>query len=441
MKRFAVLGLLCCCLSLYAQELPRRVFLGIRMDNLTADTRKVMGVNVPGGVLISGVLPASTAESAGFKSGDILLTINHKQVGNTNEVFAALAGYQAGDALQYELLRNNKAIKGKGVFRSFPKESYQDLEMIYTAVNAVSGTQRVMITKPKTTAKLPAVVFIGGIGCYSLDNALDTLRSESQLLNNISRSGFLCARPEKPGMGDNAKHSKPCSEVSFEEELDGYVQTVLALKKRTDVDSTAIYLIGHSMGGVFAPLVAQRTGIKGIIAYGTIGCNFLEHLAKTRRTIAEANEWTPEETDAYIKNFCECVSVIYTEKMSTEEAAKKKPECSDHIALFDLRSRAYMNELFALNIAGAWKPFTGKALLVWGESDYISARDDHRILTDAINYYHSGNAQLLTIPHADHGMQVAASFNAATKRSGPYQPEVGKAMLNWLNVQQGVARQ
>jgi pimeloyl-ACP methyl ester carboxylesterase len=190
------------------------------------------------------------------------------------------------------------------------------------------------------------------------------------------------------------------------------------------------------MGGVFAPLVARQTSLKGIIAYGTFGSNLPEHLAKTRRTIAEAYRMAPDETDDYIRDFNECIGYYFIEKMSSTQAAAKNPGCRETLSVFDFRSRAYNDQLYALNFPAVWKPFAGKTLFVWGGSDYVSAQEDHRILTDAVNYYHPGHATLLVVPHASHSMQAAADFREAKDNPGPYNPEVGKQILSWLNKQQ-----
>jgi esterase/lipase len=124
--------------------------------------------------------------------------------------------------------------------------------------------------------------------------------------------------------GDNSKSCKPCNKVSLNEETAGYVEIVKAIKRRDDVDSNAVYIFGHSMGGVFAPMVAQQTHVKGIIAYGTIGSNFLEYLMKSRKTIAEAYEMSPEESDDLVKDFCECAVYYFADSMTTAEAAAKK---------------------------------------------------------------------------------------------------------------------
>ena len=433
-KLFVTLIFLALALDSISQELPRRGFIGIRMENLTDDMRSLMGLVNTKGVLISEVIPKSTAEEAGFKRGDILVSLNKKGVASSSEVLEALVGFKGGDKFEYQLLREKKAVNGEATFKAFPVEQYNGLVVEYSQAKTLTGLQRMIITRPiSANGKLPVVAFIGGIGCYSLDFALDTSRSEVQLLNKLSREGFMCVRLEKPGMGDNARTSKACGEIGFNEEVTHYAQAIKQLKQRPDVDSSAVYIFGHSMGGVMAPLIAQQTNLKGIMAYGTIGSNFMEYLLKTRRTIGEAYDWEPEETDAYIKDVCECAAFYFAEKMTTEEAATRKPDCREYLEIFDLRARRYNDELYALNIPAAWKLFSGKALIIYGESDYVASRQDHEILVSAINRYHPNNAKLAIVKSADHGMNLAASFQEARTNPGGYNPEIGKTVFAWLH--------
>lgn len=414
-----------------AQELARRSMLGTRLERITDDVKRIMELPSLDGALVSAVVPNSTAEKAGFKKGDILLKINAVEITSPEQAVKEVASHKGGENFSYEILRDKKIVKGTAVFKAVAMEQYKDFEMIYTAVRTGNGVQRMIVSKPAAKTKSPAFIFIGGIGCYSLDNPLDTTLPETQLLNTLTRAGNVCVRAEKPGVGDNTQCTK-CEEVTFNDEVSGYVKMIEKIKTYNYVDSSKIYIIGHSMGGVMAPLIAQHTNVKGIIAYGTIGSNFIEYLNKTRRTIGEAYQWKPEEIDDYIKESCECAGYYFVEKMTTAEAVKKKEVCKDYLPVFDYRSRKYNDELYSLNIPGAWKPFTGKALLIWGSTDYISSKEDHQILTQTVNYYHPGNATFLVLKNVNHGMLNATTFQQAQTSPGAYNPEVGKQILEWL---------
>src|SRR5690606_21295240 len=149
-------------------------------------------------------------------------------------------------------------------------------------------------------------------------------------------------------------------------------------------------------------------------------------------TVGAAYGMSPEETDDLIKHFCACSGYYFVDKLSTAEAAKRNPRCQEYLSVFDSRSRSYHDELYSLNIPGLWKTFSGNTLLLWGESAFIAAREDHQILADAINHYHAGHATFRTIRDAAHDMTVAASFAEARIGIGGYNHEVGLAVLSWL---------
>ena len=344
-----------------------------------------------------------------------------------------MATQASGSKFSYELIRNKKRITGHSVFLTMPEEHYPGLEVVYTDVTSKTGWERIILTKPSNkNGKLPIVVFLTGIGCYSLDTPFDTTKAEIQMLNKLSRAGYICARVEKPGMGDNIGKSKKCEEIGFNDEVDMYIQAVNKLKKRADIDSNEVYLFGHSMGGVIAPIVSRQTPVKGIIAYGTIGSTFIDYLNKTRRTIAQAYNMPPDTADLYVKDYCECAAYYFVEKMSTLQATSKKADCKDYLSVFDYRSRTYNDEMYSVNIPAEWKTFSGNALLIWGSGDYISSKDDHQLVTDAVNYFHPGHAQFVILPNTTHGMLYATDFVQARTNPGAYNPEVGNTVLQWL---------
>lgn len=434
-KLLAFLSILAIAHSAFGQELVRRSFLGIQMENLNDDVIRIMGLKSGNGVLINNVIPNSTASAVGFNTGDILLKINDQTINSTADAVRYVGAQKSNTSFTYQILRDKKIIEGKGTFMPYPKETYPDLSVTYTEVKTTTGVQRVIITESKKGSNGALVVFIGGLGCYSLDSPLDTSRSELQLLNMLARSGYTTIRIEKPGIGDGAGYSKPCNEIGFHEETAGYIDAIAYMKEQAGLKDKDIYIIGHSMGGAMAPLIAAKIDVKGIIAYGTIGSNFMEYLLKTRRTIGEAYDWPAEETDAYVKDYCECASFYFIEKMSVEQAAQRKADCRDYLSVFEARSRKYNDELYALNPAAIWKEYKGRSLIAYGKSDFIASQEDHEILERAINQFYPGMATLALIEGADHGMYSASSFQQARSNPGGYNSRIGSVFVEWLRKQ------
>ena len=84
-KLLAFLFILTIAHSAFGQELVRRSFLGIQMENLNDDVIRIMGLKSGNGVLLNNVIPNSTASAVGFNTGDILLKINDQMINSTTD--------------------------------------------------------------------------------------------------------------------------------------------------------------------------------------------------------------------------------------------------------------------------------------------------------------------------------------------------------------------
>lgn len=102
-------------LHLSGQELPRRPLLGVMLQKLDSDSRRVMDYHDSTGVLIKSIVAKSTAEKAGFKIGDVLLRVNDVDMKTPEQAVRYVANSDGGLAFTYELLREGKKITGTSV--------------------------------------------------------------------------------------------------------------------------------------------------------------------------------------------------------------------------------------------------------------------------------------------------------------------------------------
>ena len=164
------------------------------MENITDETARVMKLPAVKGVLVNSVVPGSTAEAAGLQRGDVWLQFNGQEINSTETGVAGVRVLREGQKFTYTYLRAGQVYQKEAVLKPFPREQYADFDRNMGPLPPIMILLRTLVTRPKQAGKRPAVLFIQGVGCYSLDSPLDTLRSETQ--------SAQCPHP--PGLRDHA---------------------------------------------------------------------------------------------------------------------------------------------------------------------------------------------------------------------------------------------
>jgi serine protease Do/serine protease DegQ len=86
----------------------RRGLLGVNIYTITPDIAEAYGVKETQGALISQVMPDSSAEEAGLKAGDIIVSVDGKPVDDANELRNAIGLKRSGDSVKIEFIRDGK---------------------------------------------------------------------------------------------------------------------------------------------------------------------------------------------------------------------------------------------------------------------------------------------------------------------------------------------
>jgi Do/DeqQ family serine protease len=86
----------------------RRGYLGIGVQDLTAELAKALAIDYTKGALISSISPESAAERAGLALGDIITQIDESPVINAADLRNRIGLMRAGDQLTIHVLRGQK---------------------------------------------------------------------------------------------------------------------------------------------------------------------------------------------------------------------------------------------------------------------------------------------------------------------------------------------
>jgi pimeloyl-ACP methyl ester carboxylesterase len=242
-------------------------------------------------------------------------------------------------------------------------------------------------------------------------------------------------RVDKPGCGDS--EGGPARDVDFDTELDGYRQALRMLKARGDVDAERVFLLGHSMGGVMAPLLAAEIPVRGIIVYGTIARTWTEYMLENSRRQLELADIDPSAIDRQLRDDAALLTYLYAEKLSPREIVARHPRLRPLLEqtitedrYFVDRSLTFFRQLADKNLGAAWESYSGHVLAIWGKADFVSHEDDHALIARIVNRDHPGHGTFLAMDGIDHGFNRAASRRASFERGQSRQPgEFNPAIL------------
>ncbi|HLJ92134.1 MAG TPA: alpha/beta fold hydrolase [Gemmataceae bacterium] len=162
---------------------------------------------------------------------------------------------QVGQAFPLTLKKVAKATESKRPQNPQQPYPYDEVEARYENKKAgirLAGT----LTVPRSGGPFPAVLLISGSGPQDRDETIFGHKPFLVLADYLTRRGIAVLRVDDRGMGGSTGNTmESTSEDSAEDVLAG----VNWLKGRKEIDTSKIGLLGHSEGGIIAPLVASRS--------------------------------------------------------------------------------------------------------------------------------------------------------------------------------------
>jgi pimeloyl-ACP methyl ester carboxylesterase len=138
-----------------------------------------------------------------------------------------------------------------------PKKPYPYAEEEVAYQNKKAGIKLAgTMTLPRSKGPFPAVLLITGSGPQDRDETLMGHKPFKVLADYLTRRGIAVLRVDDRGVGQSTGDHAKATTMDFADDVEA---GVAFLKSRPDIDPRQIGLIGHSEGGVIAPIVAGRS--------------------------------------------------------------------------------------------------------------------------------------------------------------------------------------
>jgi serine protease Do len=96
----------------------QRGLLGVSIADMTTALAKEKGIDYVRGVYVAGVNDGSAAKEIGMKEGDIITSINGKEIVSSAGLQEAVARYRPGDKLKVSYLRKGEQMEGTAVLKN-----------------------------------------------------------------------------------------------------------------------------------------------------------------------------------------------------------------------------------------------------------------------------------------------------------------------------------
>ena len=440
MKLIYTLSFLLCSLHLcQAQNIQRRGRLGVRLEPATDSLAATLGLKESRGMIIRQVFPGATYANAGGQEEDILLAINGMPANPGPAFQEAMQGVREGQTTRFTVWRDGEKLELEVTAAPIPLETSSSSEVIYGEVPFKGGYLRTIVNKPNTPGPHPTIYFIPGYTCSSVEG-FSPIHPYKKLLDSLSGLGYAIFRVEKPGVGDNIGTGN-CLELGFDNELEAYQAAYHAIKQYDFIDRDNIFIWGHSMGGVYAPIIGAKHQPKGVVIYGITHEVWVEYLLKMVRYQNPLLGHDYVETDRDVRTLYALLYEHYYLGKDSKELYKNPDykKILDRDFAFDgenqilFRHEDFWRELNAHNLSEAWAGINGHVLSLFGEADMEAVNDEsQKEIARIVNAGHPGHGTFRLVEGTDHSMiEVGSMEKGARLRSTPEYREYLQEKFNY----------
>ncbi len=376
--------------------------------------------------------------------------------GAFNEDHTLLTGeWRQGGAMPMVLKRVEKETEIKRP--QTPKEPfpYTEKKVVYHNQDKsiqYGGT----LTIPDTNARVPAVILISGSGQQDRDETLFNHKPFWVIADYFSRNGIAVLRVDDRGIGQSTGDVLGATSEDFAADV---LVSLDFLKKQKEIDITKMGLVGHSEGGIIAPIAATKSNdVAFVISLAGPGISGMDILQRQMKYGNNQLGLTAEEvvrSDSFIKMLLGLAADYPDNEELKPIFAKKMQSWLDEQPVEFLEKMGFKGEDANSNI----DKMAGRFFLPWmryflkydpapiieqlripvlalnGELDVqVSASENLAGFEQSLNRGGNKNFKVMSFPNLNHLFQTAetgAAFEYATIEE-TFSPEVLDVMLFWI---------
>lgn len=215
-----------------------------------------------------------------------------------------------------ELTRSEGKIELKRPQTPKPPYSYNSEDVIYH--NKDKSIQfGATITSPNDNDKHPALVLITGSGAQNRNEEAFGHQPFAVIADHLTKNGYVVLRVDDRGVGETTGDANNATSADYAKDVFAGIEF---LKTRKEVDKSKIGLLGHSEGGMIAPMVAtQSKDIDFIVLLAGPGTKLTQGMTEQNIAVLTASGMSVQLATTYGKLYYDIVNILATAK--TKEQA------------------------------------------------------------------------------------------------------------------------
>lgn len=306
---------------------------------------------------------------------------------------------------------------------------YSEEEVSFTnGENTFAGTFTKPLENKSGVPGFPAVILVTGSGPQDRNEEIFGFKLFEVIADHLSRNGIAVLRYDDRGVGGSK--GKGVNESTTMDFSGDVVSAIEYLKTRSDVNS--IGLLGHSEGGIVAPIAAVKSpDVQFIILMAGTGVKGFDILKEQSAMIMKADNSSKKEIDGYLK----LLDAIYSAISKNESLENVKAEIANSIVVnFDdlpkeQRKNIKDKEKYALEMAeltisqfnSPWMRYfltydpaimlesvKCPVLMLYGGKDLqVLEKQNHKPMVDALTKGGNQEFSVEIFPDANHLFQEA----------------------------------
>lgn len=435
MKRLVLSVAILCAFTANAQEPARKGWMGVN------------GSFSDKGMAVDTTVPGSTMHKLGVRKGDTILQLNGKPITGMGSYNATAGAIRTGEQVAVQYKRGNKIQEKKAVAVMKPFDKLPNGEVLYGWAQMGDCKLRTIVRRPAGEKPMPTILFIPGYNCGSVEGYGQG--SYGKLINTWINAGFAIVTIEKTGLGDSYG-CIPCSEVDLATDIKVFEAGYQFMESLPYADKNNLFIFGHSMGGVIAPLIAENHKPRGVIAFATVYRPWSEFLLEMHRV-----QWPLDgKSYAETEDRARLIQKVYYEYFRLKKSPAELYENPEYKELVkteleydkpgktDMWGRhwRFWQQLDSIDLARSWANVDAKVLSVFGGADFVACSElEHQLIVRTVNSTHPGNAEHWNIAELDHLMirnpdwpSAHKHFMDAAYKKDHFHQEFADKVTGWI---------